>query len=586
MKKRLAILFLAVCMALTLLPMSALADTDDVAYAVEGGNIYFDKATGTVTDCDEAVTAAIIPSTIEGVAVTGIEDWAFSNCESLTSVSIPDSVTSIGEGAFYRSGLIDITVPDSVSSIGAAAFSLCESLKEIVVSSGNKSYITKDGALFTSDGKTLINYPAGKPGESYTIPDGVTVIGSGAFNGAQINGVIIPNTVITIGKEAFDNCRNLRDLFIPSSVTSIVSDSLRASAVGEITVDSGNRSYKSVDGVLFTYDLKTLVMFPCRKTGTYVIPDSVTRIEDHAFNGCFYLSNIIIPDSVTEIGEYAFDGCDGLTSIVIPASVTVIGRCAFSGCENLTSIVIPDGIDIIDDQTFSYCEKLKSITIPASVTQIESMSFDDCDELTDVYYTGSKEQWKQSVIGGFNDPLLNATIHYNSTMPAFPDVAPDAYYADAVSWAVENNITNGTDKGTFDPLDTLDRAQAVTFLWRSKGEPEPVSTANPFTDVKPTDWYYKAVLWANENNITNGTNAEGTLFSPDAHVTRGSMITFLWRAMDKPGDTGITDPARWAEDAEKWANGLGIPGGTAEAYTTGGDCPRSDVVYYLWKVLA
>jgi hypothetical protein len=166
----------------------------------------------------------------------------------------------------------------------------------------------------------------------------------------------------------------------------------------------------------------------------------------------------------------------------------------------------------------------------------------------------------------------------------FADVPGDAYYADAVSWAYnhEPQITTGTSETEFSPAGHVTRAQAVTFLWRVKGCPEPESPVSDFSDVQdPGSWYYKAVLWAVEQGITNGTG--NGQFSPDKGVTRGQMITFLYRAMGEPGKTGAGE---WYADAENWARQNGLLDGTAAAYETSGDCPRSDVVYYLWKQLA
>ena len=113
------------------------------------------------------------------------------------------------------------------------------------------------------------------------------------------------------------------------------------------------------------------------------------------------------------------------------------------------------------------------------------------------------------------------------------------------------------------------------------GEPEPATRSNPFNDVRESDYFYKAVLWAVENGITDGTSE--TTFSPTNPVTRGQMITFLWRTIGKPGETGA---GPWYADAENWGNNNGYLSGTAELYTTGAECPRGDVVYYLWQAVA
>ena len=163
----------------------------------------------------------------------------------------------------------------------------------------------------------------------------------------------------------------------------------------------------------------------------------------------------------------------------------------------------------------------------------------------------------------------------------FRDVLPDDYFAEAVLWAKETGVTDGTSPTTFSPQNTVRRGQAVTFLWRAMGEPEPATRSNPFNDVRESDYFYKAVLWAVENGITDGTSE--TTFSPTNPVTRGQMITFLWRTIGKPGETGA---GPWYADAENWGNNNGYLSGTAELYTTGAECPRGDVVYYLWQAVA
>ena len=206
--------------------------------------------------------------------VTSIGDLAFNKCSSLTSITIPDSVTSIGSSAFSGcSKLRSITIPNSVTSIGAWAFNGCTGLTAINVAMENQNYVSPDGVLYNKDKTTIICYPAGKKGNNYKIPDGVTEIGSIAFSRcSSLTSVTIPNSVTSIGSGAFNGCTSL------TRVT---------------------------------------------------IPKSVTKIGWNAFSDCTSLTSITIPNSVISIDWYAFRGCTSLKSITIPNSVTSIGKNAF-----------------------------------------------------------------------------------------------------------------------------------------------------------------------------------------------------------------------------------------------------------------
>ena len=164
---------------------------------------------------------------------------------------------------------------------------------------------------------------------------------------------------------------------------------------------------------------------------------------------------------------------------------------------------------------------------------------------------------------------------YDVSVLPFIDVKADDYFAQAVGWAFENNITAGTSDTTFSPDMMCTRAQVVTFLWRAAGCPEPSTTKNPFKDVKKTDWYYKAVLWAVEQNITVGTSK--TEFSPDMECSTAIILTFLFRAVGA-GDNG------WYEEAAAWAESLDIvyiTGLTVDPVTP---CPRKAIVSFLYSI--
>ena len=174
--------------------------------------------------------------------------------------------------------------------------------------------------------------------------------------------------------------------------------------------------------------------------------------------------------------------------------------------------------------------------------------------------------------------------------PPFEDVEPDGYYRDAVEWAVENGVTTGTSKTTFSPNKACTRAEAVTFLWRAKGEPEPKSTSNPFVDVKTDDYFYKAVLWAVEQGITNGMDL--THFGPETACTRAHVVTFLWRSHNKPA-AGTANPfvdvptGEYYTDAVLWAVKEKITNGMDEThFGPDSTCIRGQIVTFLYRDLA
>ena len=183
---------------------------------------------------------------------------------------------------------------------------------------------------------------------------------------------------------------------------------------------------------------------------------------------------------------------------------------------------------------------------------------------------------------------IHVTFTEDGSRNPFQDVPSDAYYFEAVNWAVANNVTNGTSETTFSPNVGCTRAQVVTFLWRAAGQPEPTEGTNPFTDVKEGTYYYKAVLWAVEKGITNGTSE--TTFDPDETCTRGQIVTFLWRREGKPAPTGANNPfadvkpSAYFGSAVLWAVETGITNGTSETtFEPNEDCTRAQVVTFLFR---
>ena len=288
---------------------------------------------------NQEIESYIIPD-----SVTSIGDGAFSSCSSLRSLVIPNSVTSIGDGAFEGcSSLSSLVIPDSVVNIKGNPFYLWKGKLECL----SASFIYEDNVLFNMDKSKLISN-RNQEAKSFIIPNGVMSIEKYAFSDcSSLISISVPKSVTSIGDGAFDGCSSLSSIAISDSITSI--------------------SAWTFDG--------------CSSLRSLVIPDSVTSIGNEAFRGCSSLCSLVIPDSVTSIGDGAFDGCSSLRSLVIPDCVTSIRDGAFDGCKSLRSLVIPDSVTSIGDGAFSSCSSLRSLVIPGSVTSIGDGAFSSCSSL-------------------------------------------------------------------------------------------------------------------------------------------------------------------------------------------------------------
>ncbi|MCR4816204.1 MAG: leucine-rich repeat protein [Bacteroidales bacterium] len=263
---------------------------------------------------------SFIPNT---VAVIGYA--AFYGCTGLTSVTIPNSVVSINNSVFAGcTGLTSINIPSSVSYFGYSVFSGCTGLTSITVESGNTNYDSRNNcnAIIESWSNKLI---AGC--QSTTIPNTVTTIGNGAFNGCStLTSITIPTSVTTIETYAFNGV-SLTSLAIPNSVTLIEVAAIQSPSLTSLTVASGNTHYDSRDNsnAIIETDSNKLII-GCKST---IIPNTIVHIGNHAFSSCPGLTSITIPHSVTTIGVNAFAGCPDLTFLVIPNSVTSVAPWAF-----------------------------------------------------------------------------------------------------------------------------------------------------------------------------------------------------------------------------------------------------------------
>ena len=367
----------------------------------------------------------------------------------------------------------------------------------------------------------------------------------------------IQSGVTYIGRFAFSDCKSLTSVMIPDSVTSIGDDAF-----------------------LF-----------CNALASVTIPDSVTSIGNGAFSQCESLTSVTIPNSVSVIGASAFYGCTSLADLRLGNSITDIGWRAFEGCKSLVAITLPNSIHALAEVTFGSCTGLTSVTIPASPEFLSLDVFENCTSLKDVYYAGSESDWAAIINAGGNDYLFNATIHYNFIIPGtnpFIDVADSNSYYKYVMWAYENGIVKGTSATTFSPNADCTRGQFALMLYRLAGKPDVSGVENPFKDVKKSDSYYKAILWAYNAGIIKGTSA--TTFNPAGSVTRGQIVLMLYRMAGKPEVTNTTNPFTDVSKADScykavlWAVEQGITKGTsATTFSPNKNCTRYQLVTFLYR---
>jgi len=539
---------------------------------------------------NERIWSISIPSELNGRIATRIGAEAYAGNEYSDNVYIPETINYIGHRAFMNcSALLYVTIMGDDVVIEDDAFEGTSEYLIIYCNSGSSvetwakskgmRYLatpkegypsvtgeTPDGLQYkkiADDQMSITGYTGNS--EDIIIPekiDGieVTCIENFAFySRTDIQSVAIPETVKKIGESAFGCCSNLTSINIPQNIIEIgdgafvfcgfesvtIPANMTCTVYGEnknyfygcanlktINVDSKNPRFCSVDGVMYSKDMTEIV----------AVPGSVTEFE--------------IPSGVVSIGRCAFADCSDLKSVTIPEGVVTIRGGAFVGCTSLKKVDIPEGVTDISTNAFYCCYGISTIKVPDSVNYISSYVFDSTTTI--LCYKGS---YAESYAKDNNIPYK--TMLKGTT---FADVKEDVYYAEPVVWAYNLNVAAGTDEYSFSPGEKCNRAQAISFIWRLKGSPEPKTSSSPFTDVTPKKYYYKAVLWAYENKIASGKSS--TEFDPKGQCTRAQYLTFYWSACGKPLAKNRNNPfvdvksGKYYTEAVLWASENKIASGT------------------------
>ena len=375
--------------------------------------------------------------------------YAFSGHSDLASITIPSTIQSIGEGAFFE----------------------CNGLKKVYVSS-IEDWCKIDFSYSDSDADADANplsigadlYVDNKLVTDVTIPDGVKSIGKYAFYGySSLKSISFPSSIRSIGESAFFECNGLKRVYVSS-----IEDWCKIKFENTFSnpINYGSKIY--IDGELAT---------------DITIPKGITKICDYAFANCDTITNVVIPNSVISIGNSAFSFCSNLKNINIPNSVVNIGKGAFSGCSNLEKVEIPDGIKFIKDYTFTSCENLITIIIPQSVKKIGYLAFDNDRNLSNVLFKGSKSQWNSIDFTDGNTNLVESVIHYDvkfveKKAPTCVDKGYDLYSCSECSDGVKIYYT--------DPLGH----NVVSGICERCGKPEEdcVESAHPYNVDSDESW--------------------------------------------------------------------------------------------------
>lgn len=624
MKKILSVL-MAILFIISIIPVSQLtvsaATSGYYTYTVSGGK-------ATITAVSNKISGNVtIPSDFSGYTVVAIGDRAFYECDSVTKITVPDSVKSIGDAAFgFCGNLTSVELPSDITSINEGAFSDCEKLVNI------------------------------------SIPDSVISIGDLAFaNCVSLTAVNIPDSVTSIGDYAFGWCSALKSIKIPDSVNSIGEGTF--AFCENLTEVSLSNSIKTVAESTFYY---------CKKLDKITIHNGVTDIGNSAFEGCSSLTSVTIPNTIESIDSYAFYECNKLADIWYGGSeenAIKIGKyndclsratwhcsmcdsgehsysgscllgCSVCGWKPINHIYVNacdkacnecEKARTVSDHSYSECFEgysqglYGSWNVTTAETRVYTLKASSSYEGTNsihniaVFDKQGKEVIFNEKLGGF--PLvegqtytvkfrydcedeINGNVSWiksKLTDKLFPDTNSGTWYTDAVTYSVGRGLIGGYGNGNFGPADNIQRQDFLVILARLDGVD--LSQYNykhsSFPDVSSKSYYEAAVIWGYENGIVTGYN--NGKFGVGDKITREQLVTFLYRyARYKGLNVGYTTAEKnkvkntytdyknvsdYAQAPIIWAvkNGV-ISGKTSTTIVPGGNALRCEVAQIMYNI--
>lgn len=338
----------------------------------------------------------------ENTKLKSIGSYAFQYCALLKSINLPLTLESIGNGVFSNCILLnEIYVPKNVMSIGAYAFSDCDSLASINTDIHNEFFTSEEGVLYNKNKTILIKYPAAKSNLNFVIPDGVTSIAPEAFYASRnLLNIIFSDSVMEIGARAFHYCSSIENIILPANMTIFNPSVFRNTNVRSITlsasveilqdnfnslyslenifVDNSNSNYKSINGILYSFNQKTLIRCPIAKKGEVVLWKDTEEIGAKAFYEC-EINNIILNQSLSAIGSEAFYNCKNITSINLAESLSFIDDRAFMYSTDLKTVYIHSSTEYpqLGNNVFAGANNSRGITVYASDSLREELRNDD-----------------------------------------------------------------------------------------------------------------------------------------------------------------------------------------------------------------